>query len=126
MNTLILYIDRHSEWMPQNWIISLGGGNVCENQFNLEIGGELISVIPSVQVLSDLEEEELLKLHKIVAEPNAFIIEWRGNGLIEKFLESIPNNASVAVDNDHGLMVSVRDVLGKPLNSWIYSRNFLN
>lgn len=120
MNTLIFYIDRHSTWSPQDWIVSLGGGNVFNNQFTLEFDGELISVIPSAQVICELEEEELMRLHEIVAEPNAFIVEWRGDGLIEKFLESIPNATSVAVDNDHGLIVSVHDVRGMPLNSWIH------
>ncbi|MEK7881886.1 hypothetical protein WJU27_02725 [Methyloversatilis sp. NSM2] len=70
-------------------------------------------------MLDEFDDDERARLVKLVTEPIAYLIEWRGGALVESLLRSVPIKTQVAVDNDHGLLVSVNEVAGKSLDSWV-------
>lgn len=85
----------------------------------IERDGEWMSIIRNDDALSDFDDAERARLDDLVRNPGAYLIEWGGADLVENLLRSIPPSISAAVDNDHGLLVSVRRVAAEPLESWV-------
>jgi len=123
MNSIILIIERESAWLPETWVEQSGGAHIQGNQFTIELGTEWLSVVRDDQVLDDFDEREIHQLGAWVKEPKAYIVEWKGGGLVERLLKSIPISCSAAVDNDHGLLISVHEVASQPLQCWVRRRS---
>jgi hypothetical protein len=84
-----------------------------------------LSIVRDDQVLDDFDEEERARLGELVSAPTAYLVEWKGDVLVERLLRSIPTATRAAVDNDHGLLVPVHLVAGEPLDSWIKASSLL-
>lgn len=119
MNSIVLLVARESAWSPEAWAEAAGGKRVGDGQVMIERETEWLSVVRNDQVLNDFEEDERARLDELVNEPTAYLVEWKGGGLVEHLLRSVPPGTRVAVDNDHGLLVPVHEVAGEPLESWV-------
>jgi len=119
MNSIVLLVERESAWSPEWWIESVGGKRAGDGQVTIERETDWLSVIRDDQVLDDFDEKERARLDELVSEPEVYLVEWKGGGLLERLLRSIPPGTRAAVDNDHGLLVPVHRVAGEPLDSWV-------
>lgn len=119
MNTIVLLVERESAWSPERWAEGFGGKRVGGGQVTIERETDWLSVVRDDQVLDDFDEIERARLGKLVNEPAAYLVEWKGGALVERLLRSVPPDTRAAVDNDHGLLVSVHQVAGEPLESWV-------
>jgi hypothetical protein len=88
-------------------------------QVTIETKTEWLCVLRDDRLLDDFDEHERSRLGELVREPEAYLIEWKGGGLVESLLRSIPSTTRAAIDNDHGLLTSVHEIAGKPLVTWI-------
>lgn len=123
MNTLVLFVERGSSWSPEAWATEHGGKRGVGDQIVIEQSVEWLSVVRDDRVLDDFDDGELSCLANLVAEPATYLIEWKGSMLVESLLRSVPPNARAAVDNDHGLIVAVQEIAGRPLDSWVRASN---
>ncbi|WP_257168407.1 hypothetical protein [Bradyrhizobium sp. SRS-191] len=119
MNIIVLLVDSSGTWSPEKWAASNGGKHVSDSQVVIEQMADWLSIVRDNRVLADFDHDELAHLSKLVSEPMAYLIEWKDGVLVERLLQSIPPETPAAVDNDHGLLVSVQQVAGRPLNSWV-------
>jgi hypothetical protein len=118
MNTIILVIERGSAWSPETWAAQHGGLKGIGNQFVIERGREWLSIVHDDRVLDDFDQTERSRLNELVIAPTAYLLEWRGHLLVEDLLRSAPPDLQAAIDNDHGLLVPLREVANKPIASW--------
>src|SRR5689334_22744739 len=119
MNSIVLLVERESVWSPEGWVESAGGKRAGDRQVTIERETDWLSVVRSDQVLDDFDETERTRLDELVGEPAVYLVEWKGGGLVERLLRSIPPGTRAAVDNDHGLLVPVHQIAGEPLDSWV-------
>lgn len=118
MNTLLLLVERQSAWSPETWLLEHGGKRGAFGQVVIERRPEWLKVERDGG-LEDFDAEERLRVAELVTEPEVYVIEWKGNVLVETLLRSVPPEANIVVDNDHGLIVSVHEVAYMPLDSWV-------
>lgn len=119
MNSLVLLVERGSRWSPESWATEHDGRRSIAGCITIDRESEWLSVCRDDRVLDEFDDDERARLVKLVTEPIAYLIEWRGGALVESLLRSVPIKTQVAVDNDHGLLVSVNEVAGKSLDSWV-------
>ena len=120
MNTIVLLVDRTSGWSPEYWAEKIGGKRACGAQVMIErAGGCWLSIIRNDDVLDDFDEMERIRLDELVSEPVAYLVEWKGDDLVELMLRSVLPSTRAAIDNDHGLLVSVHQVAKEPIESWV-------
>lgn len=125
MNTLALLIEGESSWSPETWATEHGGVCGTGGLIMIERETEWLSVIRDDQVLDDFDEQERGHLRELVTEPVAYLFEWNGNALVESLLRSVPPETRAAIDNDHGLIVSIHEIADEPLDSWIRASRLL-
>ncbi|MBL8296834.1 MAG: hypothetical protein JNN30_00670 [Rhodanobacteraceae bacterium] len=125
MNTIVLLIDREDAWSPETWAKAAGGKLVGDRQITIDQESDWLSIVRDDQVLNDFDEEERDRLGELVGEPIVYLIEWKGGELVEHLLRSIPPATRAAVDNDHGLLVLVHQLVGKLIGSWIKATSLL-
>src|SRR5262245_2474172 len=119
MNSIVLLVGRDSSWRPEGWVELFGGRSVGDGQLTLERAKDWLSIVQDDRILDDFDEVERTRVGELVGMPMAYLVEWNGSTLVERFLRSIPPNIRAAVDNDHGLLVPVHQVAGEPLESWV-------
>lgn len=119
MNTLVLLVAKECAWSPEVWAIEGGGQRAADGQIMIERGPEWLSIARDERVLDDFDDEERLRVAALVGEATTYLVEWRGNVLVETFLRSIPPGTRAAIDNDHGLLVPVSEVAGEPVETWV-------
>ncbi|WP_156087504.1 hypothetical protein [Lysobacter sp. Root667] len=119
MNTIIFFQSLGRDWSPEYWAVSHGASQGEYGEFVVESFGGWISVSRDPNVLDDYESDEAAVVRKAIPTFEAYVIEWRGGGLIDDLLSSIPAEHFALIDNDHGLVVSIDRVRGLPLDSWI-------
>lgn len=122
MNTLVLLVERESIWSPDAWVAKHEGKCSADGQVRIERESDWLSVIRDDRVLDDFDEDEYSRIGDLVTDPTTYLIEWKGSMLIENLLRSVPPETRVAVDNDHGLLVSVHEISDKPINFWVRAR----
>ena len=122
MNTILLLVDSRDSWSPEDWVTEHGG--VCEIGGPALIESEVgwLSVLRNDQILADFDEEECVDVGRLVTDPMVYLLEWNGGVLVEELLRSVPSSLRVAVDNDHGLIVSIHEVVNRPLETWVTAR----
>lgn len=125
MNSITLLVERECTWSPEIWAEAVGGKRIGDDQVTIEQESEWLSIIQDDQVLDDFDDTECTRILELVGEPLVYVIEWKGNKLVERLLRSIPHNIRAAVDNDHGLLVPVDQVANKPLESWARAASLL-
>lgn len=119
MNALVLIVEAGSDWSPETWATEHGGKRSLDGQIMIERESEWLSVARDARVFDDFDEEERVRLGELVTEPTTYLIEWKGNVLVENMLRSIPPETRAAIDNDHGLLVPVHEIADEPLDSWV-------
>lgn len=122
MNTLVLLLERDSTWSPRLWATQQAGATSVDGQVVVEQGMEWISIVRDDDVLADFDELEMERLGTMVSAPAAYLVEWRGSTLLANLLRAAAKETRAAIDNDHGLLVSVREVADRPPESWILAK----
>ena len=124
MNTIVLLVDRGSVWSPEEWAVEAGGKRIDSAQITIErADGCWLSIVRDDEVLNNFDEMERARLDELVTQPVAYLVEWKGDGLAEFMLRSVSTGTRAAIDNDHGLLVSVHRVAGEPVASWVRARS---
>jgi hypothetical protein len=121
MNTLILHTNN-SEWSPLDTLTSLGGTVSSSVGVVLHSDESWVRLLREDDVIHDYEgrDAELLATH--INDRSSFIVEWRGDALLQKFLDALPTDKRVVVDNDHGVMVPFDLIRDQPVEKWIRER----
>lgn len=119
MNSLVLVTERDSAWSPILWATQQQGTTASDRRVVIERGLEWIAVVHDDTLLADYDEPEMAHLNSLVSAPAAYLVEWRGSTLLESLLKTAAQEAHAAIDNDHGLIVSVREVAERSIESWI-------
>jgi hypothetical protein len=119
MNTLVLHISRENGWSPEDWLLSTGGSRGMADQVVLETETGWLAVGKCDEVMHDYEDSELQVLESLIRDPVPYLVEWRGNHLVQQLVDAIPLGCSAAIDNDHGLICLVDRVKNLPVTSWI-------
>lgn len=125
MNSLILLTSHACRWSPENWAIDHGGKSGADGQVVVELPTGWLSVLCEDRIWIDYEEGEQAAIRSILGKPALFLIEWKGDHLLRKLLQSIPADERVLVDNDHGLIVPTQAVNDLEIGSWIRSSGLL-
>jgi hypothetical protein len=124
MNTLVLLLNRRSNWSPEDWVSQQGGELGTGGQLMIERPSGWLSILRNERVLDEYDVQERATLAKMLTEPVPFLIEWKGSVLLEAFLKAAAQEENAVIDNDHGVMVPVREVLDIPLESWARAKEF--
>lgn len=115
MNTVILIKSKDENWDPINYLKRNGGNLITEfNQYNLFVGDAWISIIEDDSVYFEFDDDEMHKVKSIIKNPVFYIIEWKGDEILESFMAHIPNETTALVDDDHGSILMI-DVFLKKL-----------
>ena len=117
MNTVILKKSKAENWDPISYFKQNGGDAIYEfNQYNLAIGDAWISVIEDDSVYFEFDDDEIGKVKSIIEKPVFYIIEWKGDEILENFMGHIPNGTTALVDDDHGSILTADAFLKKLKN----------
>jgi len=123
MNTFVLLVSRESGWSPDVWATGRGD-RIKSGQIMVESESGWLSIIRDDDVLADFSEAELAQIGELASEPKTYLVEWKGAVLIQEFLRSIPCNTRAAIDNDHGLLISVHKIAREPPDLWVTASSF--
>ena len=119
MNTIILIVNENTSWSPQYWIEKKGGGINIFHQLVLNKNDGWISIVKDQTILNDYDKKEISEIINTIQKPVFHVIEWKGDHILEEFLNEIPFDIEALIDNDHGLISKACDLSGKPVSSWI-------
>jgi len=122
MNTIILFCERKQDWTPINWIQKKSGSKTEYGNYVIENDVAWLSVSKTVDEFKDYDEFEKETVLSLISNPEAYLIEWRGKDLIKQFVDEFPSGTDAVVDNDHGLICSIGEVKGLPIESWVSSQ----
>jgi hypothetical protein len=121
MNTLILHTEN-SEWSPLDTLISLGGAVDSSGGVVLHSDESWIRLFWEDDVIHDYEGRDAERLAAHIHNQSSFVVEWRGDALLQKFLDALPTDRRVVLDNDHGIMVPFDLIRDQPVEKWIRQR----
>lgn len=119
MNSIVLIVDKNCKWDPKD---VLKESERSENEFNKFIYSEgegWISSFEEPELINDFDAEELLKVANIISNPKFYLIEWKGDEILQKFINDIPGNILAIIDNDHGGVYRAIDLIGRPVSEWL-------
>ena len=119
MNTLVLLLRRESTWSPETWASQQGGERGDGGQVMIERPSGWLSVLRDDRVLDDYDVDERAALAAMLTEPVPFLVEWRGADLLKALLRAVPQETDAVVDNDHGVLVPIREIHDLPIESWV-------
>lgn len=125
MNSLVLFVQE-SGWKPETWILLVGGARSETGQFVVENASSWLSVYKYDETFDDYDATEEQSVRAVMQDPIPYLIEWRGDELLEKFIENIPVDEEVIVDNDHGLICCVSKLKGLAVRDWVCERALTN
>ena len=97
MNTLVLFTNI-GQLKPDAWVSRTGGVKTDSGQFVVETKRSWISICVCDEVFGDYDEEQIRSLIK---NPEAYLVEWRGEHLLGKFVKEFPSSGVGVIDNDH-------------------------
>jgi len=118
MNTLILLLENESSWSPLVWALEQGGESTEDGRVVIEGALGWLSIEPDQSVLDDFADEERADAVAALVDPALFVVEWRGDALIETFVRAVPIDCRVFVDNEHGVFAPVAAIRHLPFASW--------
>jgi hypothetical protein len=118
MRTLFFLFERDCAWSPNDWFTQ-NAGKQALGRLVIEDETGWISGWRDDRVLDDYCDDERLVLSEMLVNPAVFLIEWRGDRLVESLIRWIPADVPVLVDNDSGLLVRVAAIRDRPLASWV-------
>ncbi|WP_313914728.1 hypothetical protein [Tahibacter sp.] len=118
MNTLILLVESESSWSPLVWALEQGGESAEDGRIVIEGRLGWLSIEPDQSVLDDFDDDERADAVAALVDPSLFVIEWRGDVLIETFVRAVPSDSRVFVDNEHGVFAPVTVLRNIPFASW--------
>lgn len=121
MNSLVFFA-RKKEWKPEAWVTLMGGTTSESGQFVVEILDSWISIYKYDEVFDDYDESEEQLVRSLIQDPVPYIIEWRGDEMLRKFIEDFPINEDAVIDNDHGLICNISELRGKSTRDWLRER----
>ena len=112
MKALVLLVGEDEEWSPEVLLKDRLRNREVPDGFSAELDGEWLLVIGSDSVLADYELEDLCELRKVMGEQlRPYLVSWRGEGLLFKFLSAIPHGVPAFVDDDNGTILPVSEFL---------------
>lgn len=119
MNAIVMHIAREGPWSPVLALIFMGGKAIEAGAAMSAGDSSWLSVRESHSVIHDYDEEDLKKLRSLVGDAKSYLVEWRGDEILQNFISSIGPKQYVLIDNDHGLMASLADVFDLPVEQWV-------
>jgi hypothetical protein len=122
VNTLILFLDGERDWSPERWVVQRGGKKGAHGQMVVEMPEAWLSLLRHDDVLNDYDEEERQAVLRLLDDPIPYLVEWRGDQMVEELLAAIPPGKGAVVDNDHGLICLLSRLQGLPLWSWLRAK----
>ena len=129
MRSIFLIIDQLSLWSPISWLKSnTDSSSFFEEMLLVHDNSGWCSIRENNEATVDFDCNELEKLFKIVGfDPIFYYIEWSWGGgekIIDRLVMAIPENVRAAVDNDHGLLISIHQIKKIPFISWYSLSDF--
>lgn len=123
MNTLILHNIEGSNWSLAEHLVSLGGVSTGPDEITLSTDSSWIRLTWADDVIYDYDFSRLNLLKSFGAERKSFMVEWRGDDLLQNFIDSIPTDKKIVVDNDFGIFISLDLIRDKLLSTWIREKH---
>ena len=121
MNSLVFF-TRRKGWKPEIWTTLMGGKVTESGQFVVETSDSWLSVYKYDEVFDDYDESEEQLIRSVIQDPVPYLIEWRGDELLGKFIDNFPIDEEAVIDNDHGLICSISELKGKSIRDWLRKR----
>ena len=121
-----MFFAGKNEWKPETWVTLMGGTKSQSGQFVVEISDSWIRIFRYDEVFDDYDESEERLVRSLVQDPVPYLIEWRGDELLGKFIEDFPIGEDAVVDNDHGLICNFSELRGKSTSDWLRERKVKN
>lgn len=118
MNSLILLIENECSWSPIVWASERGGESTEDGRIVIEGRLGWIAIHHDQSVLDDFDDEEKAEAVAALADPVIFVVEWRGDALLESFVKAVPPGCRAFVDNDHGVFAPVALLQNTPIAAW--------
>lgn len=123
MNTLILHSSEPQHWNPEAWLLAQGGRPHSMPDGSTEISVQKdrhwLSFSHVPDILNDYEDEERHALLALIEPKKSYVVIWRHDEQLQWFIEAIPQQSPVVVDNDHGIICKLDEVQHLPLDEWI-------
>lgn len=118
MNTLILLVESESSWSPLVWAVERGGESTEDGRVVIDDRQGWLAIHHDPGVLDDFDAEEKAEALAALVDPAMFVVEWRGDRLVEMFVKAVPPACRAFVDNDHGAFAPVTVLQGLPFAAW--------
>lgn len=120
MNSIVLIIQKDSKWSPFLWVEKKGGGQNEFGQYVYEDEKGWLSFFDDIHMSNDFDEKEIENINGQIKNPKFYSVEWSCDEVLQKFINEIPCDTLTLIDNDHGLIFKARDLINKPVSSWIH------
>jgi hypothetical protein len=102
---IFIHVPDAAEWSPEELALSLGGERTPFGEIVLRKENERLIVELYHDLMTEYEKDALDLLHSLVKNPVSYTVIWRDERLLEQFLNAIPRNLSVVIDDDYGNFV---------------------
>ncbi len=118
MNSIVLFV-KPEEWSPKTWMHTLSYAIVNSDQYVVETATSWLSIRSCNEIFDDYDVHEEEQVRLLIQCPQPYLIEWRGEELLQKFIDDFPSGKVAVIDNDHGLICAISKVKGRPISKWI-------
>ena len=123
MNTLILHTRIQDQWDPEAWLLAQGGKQHHMpdglKEISIQKDRHWLSFSHAPDILNDYDDDELDTLFSLIKPQKSYVVIWRNDEQLQWFIEAIPPQSPVVVDNDNGIICKLDEVQHLPLDEWI-------
>ena len=118
MSSFVLALNSASTWSPLDWMANYRGLKLANGQVTIEENSDWLSILHDDNLIRDFDEEERELLRSLLGSPRMFLIEYKGERLVNFLVQSIPADCDAMIDNDHGLLVRAYLLRAFSINDW--------
>ena len=118
MNSLIVFTTEDA-WHPTKWFKAMDASESDTGQFVVERTGSWISLLKRDDLFYDYDDNEKQTVQSLLEVSKSYLVEWKGDVLLDSFIKAFPPSGNVVIDNDHGLICSILEVQKSPICRWI-------
>lgn len=118
MNSLIIFASE-DEWQPTKWFKAMDASESNTGQFVVERTSSWISLLMRDDMFYDYDDNEKQTVQSLLDVSKSYLVEWKGDGLLDSFIKAFPPSENLVVDNDHGLICNILEVQKLPICRWV-------
>lgn len=100
------------------WILKEGGEEL-DGRYCLDTSSGWIAITRLINVFEDCDPQEIERVRRLIINPVSYLVEWKNEDFLDRFVRAVPSYCNVMIDNDHGLICIIQLLKYLPVERWL-------